>query len=97
MSSDMIARSIAHRVPKSPCPSCGHIHDGALASNEEGVEGPKPNDYTICLKCRAVNVYGEGLLLREPTEADLLAMDTLAISRAQRLLAKAKELEVADG
>lgn len=55
-------------VPKQMCPSCWHALE--QVSVETSRKPPVEGDYTICIHCGAVLVFGESLKLRLPTESD---------------------------
>ena len=44
------------------CPSCSYLLDGV--TNVTGDTGPKPGDYSMCVRCGAVLRFGAGLQLR---------------------------------
>ncbi len=73
------------RIPGSPCPDCGLVQDGALG---EAGAVPSAGDVSICMKCQGISVFGEGMIRRPPTEAELLEMPLDEISRYQRALSK---------
>ena len=60
------------RTPKSPCPICGYVMDAATMVN--GSAGPKPGDVSICMRCGAVNLFGEDLTIRAPTADEKTAI-----------------------
>lgn len=55
----------------SPCTNCGKLLD---AAGVPGSETPTPveGDVTICLYCRHLMIFGLGLLLRNPTDAEMV-------------------------
>ena len=55
------------RVPGSACPSCGKVLDAARSITKKRLT-PQPGDISICLYCRAINVF-EGNNLR-PANAE---------------------------
>lgn len=57
------------RVAASDCPYCG-LHANT-ATDVTGTRGPKPGNYTICLKCAGLSIFKEDLSLREAEEEDL--------------------------
>lgn len=57
------------QVPSFPCPQCGYELSGAMAV--DGRFAPRSGDLTVCVKCGALLVYGEGLRPRRMTDNDL--------------------------
>ena len=47
---------------------------------------PKSGDIGICIKCGGVHIYNDNLTMRKPTEQDILEMNLVEISKAQKLL-----------
>ncbi len=76
-----------HRVPASHCPACRVEMTGASGHDVK----PVPLDIAVCVECHAVSVYGDDLMLREPTatEREELAAD-VEVQRAIRHLENMK-------
>lgn len=68
--------------PQQPClnPSCGKLLDAgfrpALKPTGKPLQsdGPKPGNFTVCMDCGHVMVFGEALVLREPNDAEILKL-----------------------
>ena len=73
------------RTPEVNCLTCNAKLSGA---SNTGDVGPAPGDFSICWYCQAVMVYNDNLTLREPTEQDIAEMDTLQVSRMQRMVTR---------
>lgn len=70
--SKRLGRSVAYRSPDSFCPHCGQLWTGAgTTPDEPHPRQPEPGDPAVCIGCAALNVYGDDLLLRAVTDADL--------------------------
>jgi hypothetical protein len=69
------------RVPGSPCPSCGKVLDAARSITQRRLT-PQPGDISICLYCRAINIF-EGNSLRSANAEEREA--ALALIKAQAL------------
>ena len=54
-------------VVESNCPYCDKKLDGAYGPGE----GPTEGSLSICIGCRNVSVFGEGLVLRKPTKTEM--------------------------
>lgn len=76
------------RVKASPCPGCGEVQDGAFSPESD--DSPEPGDFSICLECQGLYVFGEDMQLRELTEAEILEVPLDQVSRFQRNLTRAK-------
>lgn len=61
-----------HRVPDQPCPRCAGSLSGATNANESHA-APAQGDATFCAYCGLILVFGAGLRVREPTEAEWLS------------------------
>lgn len=77
------------RVPRSICTACGKLLDSAACVGEDDMV-PNPGDFTVCIGCGHLMVFGEGMILRDPFDDELveLAGDprVLAIQKARRRL-----------
>ena len=60
-----------HVVPDSACTACGKVLDRAMT---EGGRGPGPGDFTICLTCGHLMVFGDDMALRDPTRDEMREM-----------------------
>jgi hypothetical protein len=85
------------RVPPSMCLDCGRINDAATGvDHAEGPDAaPQPGDVTVCFYCGHIMVFGDDLMLRNPTDAEIreIAGDAriLAVQRARRLAQRRRE------
>lgn len=77
-----------YEVIPSPCPNCKKVSDMAYGPNSD--DPPTPGDVSICLYCQSISVFDEDLILREPTEEEILEMPLDEISHLQRKLKEAK-------
>lgn len=77
-----------HRIPPSPCPDCGKMQDGAYAPDHEAL--PKPGDISVCISCYGVSIFGDDMMRRLPTEADIEEMPLDDLSRYQHALKELK-------
>lgn len=59
-----------YRVPPSKCTNCGHVPDAAdtVSGNDKP---PEVGDYTICLYCSHLMVYGDNMVLRNPNDLEM--------------------------
>jgi len=94
----------SQRIPSSPCTNCGKEEDGASCVGDAEEDAlPNPGDFCICIECGHAMVYGDGLVKRDPTAAEvqIMAADPriLAIQRARGYVMKdkAKWREIARG
>ena len=55
------------RMPESKCPYCEYPVDGATSATRGDDVMPKVGDYSICIECAALSIFGEGLQLRKMT------------------------------
>ncbi len=79
------------RLTPTPCPQCGHKLDAAASPVNAT---PREGDFTICMCCQDVlrfylDASGE-LRVRKPSEADLLELPLVDVSRYQRILTQVK-------
>jgi hypothetical protein len=54
------------------CPFCGSKHEAA--SSPFGNYKPRTGDWSVCLYCNQVGVFGDGLILRKPTAEEHLSI-----------------------
>jgi hypothetical protein len=78
-------RGVDSRVPPSACLHCGKINDAALGVDHDA--SPSPGDVTVCFYCGHIMVFGDDLLMRNPTDAEIhdIAGDPRVLA-AQRAL-----------
>ena len=71
------------------CAHCGHV-----MTNSSGHDvGPEPGDFTLCIRCAGLNVFGKDLALRKPTRRearDATSNDEVQDFRAAILCVQAK-------
>lgn len=67
-------------VPESPCTACGRPMNGATCVGDEAA--PEPGDFTVCIRCGHLMVFGDQLILRDPTDSE-----AIEIGGDERLLA----------
>ena len=61
-----------HQVPTSRCTACGHDLDRATAVGDIGDDpAPERGDFTVCIRCGHIMVYGESQQLRDPTDDEI--------------------------
>lgn len=56
------------KLDRDRCPHCGMILDAATGTKHD--TRPEAGDYTVCVECVRVAIYGENLRLRQLTEAE---------------------------
>lgn len=57
-------------TPARMCPCCGYATDSASTLDGARGRAPSPGDFSLCLRCSAILVYGPDLgLLRAPDAA----------------------------
>jgi hypothetical protein len=93
-------------IKPSACTNCGKMLDGATAVKETDSKRarkvmPDPGSITICLACGHLMVFGDDLLLRDPTPEEIVQVAgdrrILAIQRARGIAEmKVKEFLDAD-
>lgn len=80
-------------IPECTCSQCGKLLDG-ISDAIGHHRGPRPGDFTICLGCGHVLAIGEGMVLRELTDDELLLIagnkDMLALQKARGYVMKGK-------
>jgi hypothetical protein len=54
----------------SPCPNCRKSIDTCQSTS--GERGPQPSDLSICLYCGHLSAYGDDMMLRELTDAEVV-------------------------
>jgi hypothetical protein len=81
---------IDQRTFPSPCPHCGTVHD-AIA-NADGERYAESGDFTLCLNCAAICVFGPGLTLRRLNAGDQKELQANP-AFARRLLYAARLIE----
>jgi hypothetical protein len=76
-----------HRTGPTKCVNCGHQMDAAFGPFSD--HAPKPGDFSICIRCRHLMVFGPKLKLREPTADERLeAAGDQEIVQTMNLLSK---------
>jgi len=72
-------------VPAGKCCECGH--ETNRATGVDGRGEPSPGDFSLCVGCASLNVFGADLKVRAPTEEEILkAAADPEVQRARRLL-----------
>ena len=74
----------------SPCPRCKRIQTAAADIYDKDAI-PIPGDVSVCLYCQEVAVFGDDLILREPTEDEIAEWPLAEIARLQRLITSKNE------
>jgi hypothetical protein len=61
------------RVPQSKCtnPACGRPLNGAGLLDQVQIP-PSPGDASMCLYCRHLMIFGDNMVLREPTREEAI-------------------------
>jgi hypothetical protein len=63
------------RLVPSPCPYCCRVMDAATGISPEGVDMmPDPGDFSLCSYCGEFLIYDKDLLLRKPTDDELITV-----------------------
>lgn len=72
-------------MPKQACTACGKQLDAV--SHVKGDAIPDEGDISLCLYCGHIMVFGQDLILREPTTAECSEIagrkDILAVQKAR--------------
>lgn len=55
------------------CPHCGKKVDAAIEVNFEDTS-PTEGDYSVCINCAGVSIYGPNLTLRKPSHLEGLEL-----------------------
>ena len=61
-----------YQVPKSICPYCGYVTDGALEA-QPGTK-PTPGAISLCMACSGLALFSDTMTLRLPTRAEIIAI-----------------------
>jgi hypothetical protein len=59
-----------YRIAESKCPCCGHKVDSAMETVGNTHEGPKSGDWSVCIRCAGISVYGDDMQLRLPSDEE---------------------------
>jgi len=59
------------RLVPSPCPYCYRVSNSATEPAGEDVR-PEPGDASLCFYCGEFNVFDEHLILRKPTDDEMI-------------------------
>jgi hypothetical protein len=69
-------------TPSSACCECGKRLNGAAGPRE-----PRPGDLLLCIGCGSLNVFGEDLRLRRPTDDEMFeAARTSSVQEVRRII-----------
>jgi hypothetical protein len=71
----------SHETPEDFCPSCGSRANAATGVDHE--KKPKPEDFSICFACGAINQFDQQLILRTCSQE---VLDKLEPSDREKLL-----------
>lgn len=82
----------AVRVPLSPCPKCNYRLDAATLVRP-GTALPKPGDFTICLRCGEVLIFGDELALRVAMANDVRAAGPEVMAEIRRVSRAVRRLD----
>lgn len=78
-------------IPTAYCPSCKTQLD--CASDMKAANKPKPGDYTVCIRCGHILIFGAGLKLRELNDSEIVQIagerHLIEIQKARALMIKA--------
>lgn len=72
-----------YKIPRQSCPECWHKVD--VASVETSEAPPVEGDFSICVHCATILVWGEHMKLRRPDEIEAQAAarsQTIGLLRA---------------
>jgi hypothetical protein len=58
--------SLTKNINRSKCPNCEYECDCA-SSDKQGIV-PKPNDFSICMKCGQINQFDENMKIIKPDD-----------------------------
>lgn len=73
---------------KNTCPHCGYRCDQVSGT---GTKGPEPGNVSICVSCKEVAMFGEGMELRRMTDDE---ERTLMLSDAWPSVVRLRELMI---
>lgn len=74
-------------LPKSKCPTCGHILDAATCTYSNA--RPRPGDFTVCISCGEILRFGEDMVPGFATVGDMLEVSDKVkdyLDQAQHLI-----------
>jgi hypothetical protein len=72
-------------IPEQKCPKCGWTVNAVTTAGGKTLRLPDPGDLNICMRCFAVNQFGEGLMLQTAdleklSMGELLELATMVLS-----------------
>ena len=86
----------SYRHDPAVCPACSTRLDASMNTTDRG--GPDVGDVSICAYCATLLVFGPGLTLRYPTDAELVALAAdPAVGRARSAVLAVIGKRAADG
>lgn len=56
------------------CPHCGYLMD-TIANMKEGGRPPRQGDFSLCLNCGTIFIFGEGMAVRFPDKIEVNAFE----------------------
>ena len=88
---------IAEELAKpTTCPECGAVHELAAALDDLEDRLARPEDFVVCYDCQTVSVFDKDMILRMPTEAQIIDLSFTEIGKFQKTVTDIKAL-VAEG
>lgn len=84
-----------HNVIEFKC-ACGKII--RTIGGTPGVRGPKPGDFSVCVKCGGINRFDDSLMLRTATQEEIGTLPTsvqLQVIELQERVREINRLEIA--
>ena len=84
------------RVPPSPCPCCAAVLD---MSGDVFADGPPagPGDFTLCVECAAILVFGSDMQLRVPRRSEVARLSPAHCDQLQAARRILLQLHARDG
>ncbi len=84
---------IAEELAKpTTCPECGSLHEMAAALDDLEERPARPKDFVVCYDCQTVSIFDEDMILRMPTEAQIIGLSFTEIRRYQKTVTNIKAL-----
>jgi len=63
-----------HRTRSSNCINCGKKLDASFAADPTHPDAPTPGSVSICMYCHHLMIYGDDMILRNPTNEEMMEL-----------------------
>lgn len=83
------------KLPASTCPTCGYLLECATVISRQGAK-PKPDDFSLCMKCGEILRFKADLSLRIVELNDLLDLPrevSITLEHAQKHIRRKRPLD----